>query len=567
MSRLNSNFELIKALENELKKLSPQLSISSKGGDPLNQIVDIVRFSIEALLSEKRNLEQESIKLIRSGTERVQSDSFDTTNSKKRLVIAQKELERYQQLLIEKEKSLQIREAELDTAAYEFTEERKISQVEASIIEGKAHELEIRIMALRDKESQLKNMTDTFEIERRKIEDEKNTILKIKQKIEENCMESEKIREINLITQENLQRDIKLFEVEKQILEEKVQAQALKQDYIEKSQEDLERKKRQIDEERNKISREREYLQNLKQEISDQKISLQEDLQESEKTKRLIEGTLSELKSKPTASNFTETKDIVGIYAKLQGQIEIYNSEVNIREAKIADQQDRLRKDRERLNYSIDAIGQIQNRLIATKNEILAFRNEILYEFESLFTKSSGMCTSLSKKLPLIDELYSRMNQNLYIFSSATDTGVSPEEFKVKRFEGKTNGYQLEGTLDSRVIEEMMIELENKLRMLEEKQIEIETEAIGNATTAENLRLAKEKLDSAKTELEEKEERFKVQHYNLTVGVRALTNKENELMNYRLELDKRTNLLNIKEQQLNLRVLQARDKGLNLSDA
>ena len=323
----------------------------------------------------------------------------------------------------------------------------------------------------------------------------------------------------------------------------------------------------QINDERNKISREREYLQSLKQEISDQKVSLQEALQESDKPKRLVEGTLGDLQSDPAISDFTEGKDILGIYQKLQEQIEIYNEEITIREAKIADQQDRLRSDRERLNYSIDAIEQIQAKLNDTKNEILTFRNEILYEFESLFTKSSGMCTSLSKKLPLIDELYSRMNQNLYIFSSATDTGVSPEEFKVKRFEGKTNGYQLEGTLDSRVIEEMMIELENKLRMLEEKQIEIETEAIGNATTAENLRLAKEKLDSAKTELEEKEERFKVQHYNLTVGVRALTNKENELMNYRLELDKRTNLLNIKEQQLNLRVLQARDKGLNLSDA
>ena len=111
-----------------------------------------------------------------------------------------------------------------------------------------------------------------------------------------------------------------------------------------------------------------------------------------------------------------------------------------------------------------------------------------------------------------------------------------------------------------------MVELENKLRLLEEKQAELEAEAIRNARNTENLRRTMSELDLAKIQLEEREERFKVQSYNLTVGMRALANKENELMNCRAELDKRTNLLNIKEQQLNLRSLQAKDRGLSISD-
>ena len=532
------------ALENELKRLSPQLSLSLKGGDPFNQLLDVVRFSIDALLIEKRNLEQDLTKLISNGTERAKSDSLDTINSKRKLAIAQKELERYQQLLIEKEKGLKIRETELNAAIHDFTEERKLSQVEGSIREGKVQELESKFLALRDKEAEIKMLSD-------RINDERNNILKLKEKTEINYMESEKTREINLITQENLKKDIRLFEVEKQILEEKTQAFALKQISIEKSQEELERKMSQINDERNKISREREYLQSLKQEISDQKVSLQEALQESDKPKRLVEGTLGDLQSDPAISDFTEGKDILGIYQKLQEQIEIYNEEITIREAKIADQQDRLRSDRERLNYSIDAIEQIQAKLNDTKNEILTFRNEILYEFEALFTKCTGIYTSISKKLPVPEELYSRMTQNLYLFPD---------------MEGKGSGSQLRGDLDSRLIEEMMVELENKLRLLEEKQAELEAEAIRNARNTENLRRTMSELDLAKIQLEEREERFKVQSYNLTVGMRALANKENELMNCRAELDKRTNLLNIKEQQLNLRSLQAKDRGLSISD-
>ena len=544
MLRLNSNLDLIMALENELKRLSPQLSLSLKGGDPFNQLLDVVRFSIDALLIEKRNLEQDLTKLISNGTERAKSDSLDTINSKRKLAIAQKELERYQQLLIEKEKGLKIRETELNAAIHDFTEERKLSQVEGSIREGKVQELESKFLALRDKEAEIKMLSD-------RINDERNNILKLKEKTEINYMESEKTREINLITQENLKKDIRLFEVEKQILEEKTQAFALKQISIEKSQEELERKMSQINDERNKISREREYLQSLKQEISDQKVSLQEALQESDKPKRLVEGTLGDLQSDPAISDFTEGKDILGIYQKLQEQIEIYNEEITIREAKIADQQDRLRSDRERLNYSIDAIEQIQAKLNDTKNEILTFRNEILYEFEALFTKCTGIYTSISKKLPVPEELYSRMTQNLYLFPD---------------MEGKGSGSQLRGDLDSRLIEEMMVELENKLRLLEEKQAELEAEAIRNARNTENLRRTMSELDLAKIQLEEREERFKVQSYNLTVGMRALANKENELMNCRAELDKRTNLLNIKEQQLNLRSLQAKDRGLSISD-
>ena len=544
MLRLNSNLDLIMALENELKRLSPQLSLSLKGGDPFNQLLDVVRFSIDALLIEKRNLEQDLTKLISNGTERAKSDSLDTINSKRKLAIAQKELERYQQLLIEKERGLKIRETELNAAIHDFTEERKLSQVEGSIREGKVQELESKFLALRDKEAEIKMLSD-------RINDERNNILKLKEKTEINYMESEKTREINLITQENLKKDIRLFEVEKQILEEKTQAFALKQISIEKSQEELERKMSQINDERNKISREREYLQSLKQEISDQKVSLQEALQESDKPKRLVEGTLGDLQSDPAISDFTEGKDILGIYQKLQEQIEIYNEEITIREAKIADQQDRLRSDRERLNYSIDAIEQIQAKLNDTKNEILTFRNEILYEFEALFTKCTGIYTSISKKLPVPEELYSRMTQNLYLFPD---------------MEGKGSGSQLRGDLDSRLIEEMMVELENKLRLLEEKQAELEAEAIRNARNTENLRRTMSELDLAKIQLEEREERFKVQSYNLTVGMRALANKENELMNCRAELDKRTNLLNIKEQQLNLRSLQAKDRGLSISD-
>lgn len=555
----NSNFEFIMAIDNELKKLSPGLSISLKNGEPLTQVLDIVRFSINALINEKAKLMQESSKIFRTTTAKSHSDSVETKKTK--FVNAKQELDLYEDLLAQKVKILEGQEIQFAEKLKRFEDEKANFQLEKSILDTKAHELEIRILALKDKETSLKKDLSVFANDKKDLEEEKNNILRMKQKVEENYNESEKIREVNLIAQENLQKDIKIFQVEKQILEDRSQSVSLKETYIEKLQEDIERKKRILDEEKLNNIREQEYLKELKQEISEKKMTLHEESQETERTKRFIEGKVIELKNGPI-SLVSEPKEILNLYNKLQSQIEVFNEEILIRETRFLHQQQKLKKDQEKLAFFFNLAQKIEHKLNETKEEISQFRREIVAEAEMILANANELCTSLNERFPMLDALYSRMHQNLFLFSSATDVGISAKDLKAKRFEVRTAANSA-NSFDTKMMEELMKELENKLRVVEGREKEIQNEADIMEKSSMALKLAKEKLDTAIVEIQEKEERLKVQFYNLNVGIKALSSKENEIMAYRVELDKRANLLNIKEEQMNLKSLQFQDKPIS----
>ena len=353
MSKVNPNSEFIKAIEQELKKLSPTLSLSlSIRSDPLSQILEIVRIAINTLSQEKQNLECEYMKLSKISASKPNEDSNELIQARNKLVNAQKELEKYQLLLADKEKQLEIQVSELANEYQALSQEKRNAEIERSIYEGRSHETEIRIKALLDKENQLKSASEVLLRDRQQIERDKKEIDILKEKIEKNYNESEKIREVNLIAQENLQRDIEKYETECRILEDKNQAISLKQNYLEKIQEDIERKKKVLEEEKYKIHKEREYLQNYKQQISDERLNLREEIQEFEKTRRFVDTKLIEYKTVAQNPEITGSKELGSLFEKLASQIEIFNQEISEKENKIAEERRKNQLDKEKISTS-----------------------------------------------------------------------------------------------------------------------------------------------------------------------------------------------------------------------
>lgn len=548
------NTDFIKSLEREIKRLSPSLSLSTRTNDPLGQILEIVRIAVDTLIEEKKSLESEYTRLSRGNSPKISSeDSKELSISKSKIFSAQKELSKIEELLKAKEKRLDISDQENIILSSKLEDERRILDYEKSQLQSKTRELEIRIRALQEKEADFTSSTENFWREKAAFEREKQSFLLVKQKIEENHSESEKIKEITLITQENLQKEREKFDFEWRMLEEKAAAMTLKQDYIDKSQLDLERKKKMIEEERTKVLIEKESLIKIKQQISDERLSRFEERQENNKSKRIDDSKINES---------GEARELSKIFDYLKSQIEVYNKEVTSKELKIGMQQQGIKKNHEKLSNEFSGLGLIHQSLQRTKSDILQFNNYILPQIEDAFKEANSLVQTFAKRFAEVEIIEKKLSKCLEI---ASKENGSPKERKVQITIEKP--YFNSESVSPDMIEDLTKELENKIKVVEAKERELNTGILENTKTAEYLKDVRNKLNEAKANINEERDKIKMQVYQLEQGIKTLTAKENEVHEYKKELDKRANLLKIKEKQLDLQLIKHKESSSqSLSD-
>ncbi|OMJ90422.1 hypothetical protein SteCoe_7229 [Stentor coeruleus] len=548
-----SNSDFIRSLEKEIKRLSPSLSLSIRSGDPLGQILEIIKIAIDTLIEEKKSLESEYTRLSNESLPKaVSEDSREMVTSKSKILNAQKELAKIESLLRTKEKRLEVKEQDNLALSLKLTEEKRSLEHEKSQLESKTRELEIRIRALHEKENEFSSSTENFWDEKSALEKEKQSVFLLKQKTEENYSESERIKEMNLLAQENLQKALEKFDFEWKMLEEKVAAMNLKQDYIDKSHIDLERKKRIIEEERTKVLGEKENLIKIKQQISDERLNWFEEKQENDKSRRLNESIKSENKQ----AEISETKDLTKIYEKLKSQIEVYNIEISAKEFKINLQQQTVKKNTDKISKEFSNLALIHQSLQRTKSEIQQFNTQILPQIEEAFNEANNIVQTFKKKIIEIEMMEKKLSSYL-LKVKETDNFVLKE--KKVMFVSEKSCSRNESTVSNEVIDDITKELENKLKAVENREKELEAGIRENSKTAEYLKDLRKKMNLARNEIKEEKEKINLQVYQLEQGIKALTAKENEIQEYKLELDKRANLLKIKEKQLDLKLIKSRE--------
>jgi chromosome segregation ATPase len=447
---------------------------------------------------------------LKPSTESTPRQSVDSSYAYFSTSFPQKDLKRLESLLIEKEKKIEEKEEEFRVSLESLTTEKEFIVKEKKNIEKKSREIEVRIRALQEKENELKQAAEKSNFDRKRLEEEKNNIMQLRSKVEANYAESEKIKEVNIFAQENLQKDVKKFEVECKIFEEKVQALKLKQDYIERSNEELDRRKKKLEEERLRMEQEKSELFKIKQQISDDRLILFEDKKELERSK----------KHSFDVSLVTNERSINGnsvdyLYDKLRAQIEVFNQEVSIRERKIRDQQQNISREQVRIAKSLFQLQNIHESLMRTKHEILVFNSDILPQIEIMFRESHELVGILKSKYDDVQSLYERLNNGISVYAGNN---------------GERRRYENKGSLGPR----------KELEQYESEEQKMMTE----------LKEAKKKADTAQKEIAEEKEKIKTQFKQLEKAAKKINQTKVEVLQYKAELDERAKLLNIKEKQL-----------------
>lgn len=562
MSKHNKNTDFIKLLEKEIKRLSPSLSLSLKSTDPLGQILEIVKIATDTLIEEKRTLEHEYTQLSREGSPRLfNEDSKELKDSKTKILNAQKELSKIQGLLKAKEKRLEAKEQEILSQTSKLSEDRRMLDFEKSEHESKVQELEGNIRSFQEKESTFTNSSEKFYQDRESLEKEKDTIHILKQKIEKNYSESEKIKELTMLADENLRKEQEIFKVERQMFEEKSNDLSLKQKYIDKTYTELEREKKIIEFEKRKILNEKDELTKIKQQISDDRLSWLEEQQET--SKKTNESRMSE--GRPSIDS-SKSRELAKMYEKLKAQIEIFNKETEDREIRINSQQQILRSDTEKISSNYANLSLIEQSLQRTKSEIIEFNKIILPQIEDMFKEKVSLFQTFAVRFSEVEGLEKKLIQYLNMIGPS-ENGISPTEKKFKIAEKKSfeRGQTMEGYTKNnmengvRMSSDMEVrDFESRIKAVEIRERELDFALLENARMTEYLKKAKNKIRIDKDKVREEKDKIKIQAFQLEQRIKALTIKENEIQSFKSELDKKANLLKIKERQLDLKIINAR---------
>ncbi|OMJ84228.1 hypothetical protein SteCoe_14715 [Stentor coeruleus] len=564
MSKHNKNTDFINLLEKEIKRLSPSLSLSLKSADPLGQILEIVRIATDTLIEEKKTLELEYTQLSRESSPRLLGeDSKELRDSKAKILYAQKELSKIQGLLKAKEKRLDAKEQEILSQTSKLSEDRRILDFEKSELEFKTQELESNIRSLQEKESSFSISSNKYWLDKESLEKEKDAIHILKQKIEKNYSESEKIKELAMLAEENLKKEQEILKVERQMLEEKAQDLSSKQKYIDRTHTELEREKKIIDIEKKKIFNEKDELVKIKQQISDDRLSCHEEQQETEKSKKTNESRMSE--ARPSIDS-SKSRELAKIYEKLKAQIEIFNKETEDREIIISCQQQTMRSDTEKISKNYANLSLIEQSLLRTKSEILEFNKIILPQIEDMYKESISLFQTFAVRFSEVEALERKLAEYLNM-TGPSENGTSPTEKRVKIMDKKSlereenmeghgksnmeNGVRLSTELEMR-------DLESRIKAVEIRERELDFALLDNSRMTEYLKKAKNKIRVDKDKVREEKDKIKIQAFQLEQRIKALTIKENEIQSFKIELDKKANLLKIKEKQLDLKIINTR---------
>ncbi|OMJ79733.1 hypothetical protein SteCoe_20213 [Stentor coeruleus] len=470
-------------------------------------------------------------------------DSREPSFSNSKMFTAQKELSKIEELLKAKEKRLDIRDQDNIILSSKLEDEKRILDYEKSQLKTKTRELEIRIRALQEKEADFKSSVENFSHEKADFDRKRQSIHLTKQKIEENHSESEKIKEITLITQEYLQKEREKFDFEWKMLEEKATALSLKQEYIEKSHFDIERMKKIIEEQQIKVNTEKENLMKIKKQISDEKLSWFEERQENDKFRKFNDSKINDS---------VEARDLSKIFENLKSQIDVYNQEIESKEVKIEKQQQEIKKNHDKISNEFFSLGIIHQSLERTRSEILQFNNYILPLIEDAYKEAKSLIQTFAERFAEVELMEKKLSNSLEIvrIKNGRSEERIPELFIEKPYFDSEYA-------NPNMIEDITKELENKIKAVEIKERELNAGILENTRTAEYLRDIRNKLDEAKADINEERNKIKMQVFQLEQGIKVLTAKENEVQEYKKELDKRANLLKIKEKQLDLQLINS----------
>lgn len=402
--------ELISALEQELHRLSPDLSFSKTNIDPYTQLLYIVKVSIDTLLEEKASIKSEITKLNREHSPRsCQSEPADVNKTSSKLIDAQKELKKFERLLRQKEKKIHEQESELKKFSLSLNEQEQKLKEDLKIFQAKSIEQEKRLRELIRRENILREQQD--KLNTIKLEDNKNA----------NTINGSKFQRCYSERTGNGQEDSLSLYLKKCTLK------------IEEDKKQLDTKEKQLLEKQNK-------LESLEAEL---KLKIQECEKEKIKYINSTEPKQQRTEFSTEKSSFVNKKNlfdpksfIVSIYKELEQNLDVLEGvgpltklkevfeliidEINEKEKILDDRTKKLLREEEKMLNKSKEFYTVTEQFDRLKNEIRDFNKSLKKDIEFMFSRVKLQSEEFSKNLKEVESLRKQLAQS--IFLSPDDT-------------------------------------------------------------------------------------------------------------------------------------------------
>ena len=500
----------------------------------------------------------------------IQKETLKTSFSKLRR--AEKELKSFESLLASKEEAINIKTAEL-TEASEMIAQEKCDIEKDKIL------LEIdKLNFCREKEEIMK-FHEKFKgkLEKYKVKKyELNTLMKKNEDIlSESHKRFEAFQGLKLEIQKE-QESIKVareqVEQENQLMIKQIHVLSVKKVEFEKNEEKLEKQKKLHEKEKAKIQTERENIQKLKLKLNEERDNLQNEIKQAEIIRKQYEECMEV--QKDMRPNIVEPPaNVTKLFETVQKQVEVFNSELTIKEKRLQEREENLFKNSKKLsNLSKDLYG-AEKYLKNCKTELLKIQSKIFPEIKKLHSLSKDLVESMNATVKEVNQQLQNLNKDIDIIAEIKVLTASHQdhidrhirelekkendlkEFALNLEERQSNMSAISFLSDSRM-DSTISELEQNLKLLQDKQEEVDREAEENVKNAEYLRRSILEIEDSKKKLLNERIRYKEKNNLLESKQKLIAEKFLDLESFHLNLRKKEiELQNLQKQICNVEIL------------
>lgn len=434
-----------------------------------------------------------------------------------------------------KDDSENVRSLAIRLASEKETLEVKKAEIaeQVRVLESGIERLEREKLANNDLIEKNKKLLETMNREKAEILETKNFIERQKTEMLEIKSNNEKL--LAAVTKEraNLKTE------EEKLLRQKFDLDA-KIVYFNREKNEFAKNVAEVESERNKLSQEKEILQKVKNQLGEEKDLIKHEYSSLEEIKEqmAIQSQLDfEAKEKTLEQREEELENSI---IDLKIQVESYNAQMDEREQILKDREDRIKENEKQINVSCANIRLAELSLIESKSQCEEIMHNLLQKIESCYEELEVILKEAFNIKIKLDKILSA-GPGKFVCAHCN--------YSINQT-GKNENAEFRGNLEN-----MNAEIHAKIRFLTEKEEETRLQELKNLATADKLQRAVTEFEENKKIYEEEvaldKEKLRKNFIQLDNSLKMIKEKEYELNLMKSELAEKEKILRTWEEEFN----------------
>lgn len=411
--------------------------------------------------------------------------------------------------------------------------EGKKSEIEEQVhvLEAGIERLEREKLANNDLIEENKKLLETMNRDKAEVLETKKFIEKQKVEMLEIKTNNEKL--LALVTKERANLKIE----EEKLLRQKFDLDA-KVVYFNREKNELAKNSAEVESERNKLAQEKEMLHKVRNQLGEEKEMIKHEYYSLEEIKeQLAAQNQLDFEAKERTLQQRE-EELENSIIDLKIQIESYNSQMEEREQMLRDREEKIKENEKQIKISCANIRLAEMSLIESKSQCEEIMQSLLPKIENCYEELEGILKEAFETKLKLDN----------IFSAGPGKFVCAHcNYSINQ-SGKNETAEFKGNMEN-----VNAEIHAKIRFLTAKEEEARLQELKNLATADKLQRAVTEFEENKNIYEEEialdKEKLRKNFTQLDNSLKMIKEKETELNMMKGELAEREKILRIWEQE------------------